>query len=113
MANVKTVPKKRKIKRCKQDVIYDTVLFIVLTLILVIVAYPLWWVIISSFSNPTEVSAGNVIWLPIGFNLKGYAEVFKDDMIVRSFFEFHPVHGMRRSCKPGGYPSHGLRAVQR
>ena len=85
MANVKTVPKKRKIKRCKQDVIYDTVLFIVLTLILVIVAYPLWWVIISSFSNPTEVSAGNVIWLPIGFNLKGYAEVFKDDMIVRSF----------------------------
>lgn len=84
MANV-NIPKKKKIKRCKQDVVYDAVIFIILTLLLVIVAYPLWWVIISSFSNPTAVSGGEVVWLPIGFNLKGYAEVFKDELIVGSF----------------------------
>lgn len=74
-----------KIKRCKEDVIFDTVIFIVLTILLLIVAYPLWWVIISSVSDPKAVSGGQVIWHPIGFTLKGYLEVFKDDSIVRSF----------------------------
>lgn len=75
----------KTIKRCKEDVIFDTILFIVLTIIFLIVAYPLWWVIISSVSEPTAVSGGRVLWLPVGFTLKGYAEVFKDDSIVRSF----------------------------
>lgn len=61
-------------------------IFIILTLILLIVAYPLYWVIISSFSDPKAVSAGQVIWKPIGFTLKGYAEVFNDDSVVRGFF---------------------------
>ena len=76
---------KTSIKRCKEDVIFDTVLFVVLTIILLIVAYPLWWVIISSISDPKAVSSGLVIWHPIGFNLRGYSEVFEDDSIVRSF----------------------------
>lgn len=75
----------KTIKRCKEDVIFDTILFIVLTLIFLIVAYPLWWVIISSVSEPTAVSGGRVLWYPVGFTLKGYAEVFKDNSIVRSF----------------------------
>lgn len=41
--------------------------------------------IISSVSDPKAVSGGQVIWHPIGFTLKGYLEVFKDDSIVRSF----------------------------
>ena len=53
--NMKTKP----VKRCREDVIFDTVIFIILTLILFVVAYPLYWVIISSFSDPTAVSAGN------------------------------------------------------
>ena len=81
----KEVYVEKKIKRCKEDVIFDTILFIVLTIILVIVAYPLWWVIISSFSKPAAVSGGQVVWLPVGFNLKGYAEVFENDQIVSSF----------------------------
>ncbi len=76
---------KKKIKRCREDVIFDTVVFIILTLIFLIVAYPLWWVIISSFSDPTAVSAGQVIWRPIGFTLKGYSMVLGDSSIVRSF----------------------------
>ena len=42
--------------------------------------------VISSFSDPTAVSAGEVIWKPIGFTLKGYAEVFNDDSVMRGFF---------------------------
>ncbi len=80
-----TVPAKKTIHRSRSDVIFDTVIFIILTLILVIVAYPLWWVIISSFSEPAAVNGGKVVWLPVGFTLKGYSEVFSDDSIVTSF----------------------------
>ena len=80
--NMKTNP----VKRCREDVIFDTVIFIILTLILFVVAYPLYWVIISSFSDPTAVSAGKVLLRPIGFTLKGYAEVFKNSQVMRGFF---------------------------
>lgn len=49
-------------------------------------AYPLYWVIISSFSDPTAVSAGKVLLRPMGFTLKGYAEVFKNSQVMRGFF---------------------------
>ena len=80
--NMKTKP----VKRCREDVIFDTVIFIILTLILFVVAYPLYWVIISSFSDPTAVSAGKVLLRPMGFTLKGYAEVFKNSQVIRGFF---------------------------
>lgn len=80
--NMKTKP----VKRCREDVIFDTVIFSILTLILFVVAYPLYWVIISSFSDPTAVSAGKVLLRPIGFTLKGYAEVFKNSQVMRGFF---------------------------
>ena len=80
--NMKTKP----VKRCREDVIFDTVIFIILTLILFVVAYPLYWVLISSFSDPTAVSAGKVLLRPIGFTLKGYAEVFKNSQVMRGFF---------------------------
>ena len=78
--------KTKPVKRCREDVIFDTVIFIILTLILFVVAYPLYWVIISSFSDPTAVSAGKVLLRPIGFTLKGYVEVFKNSQVMRGFF---------------------------
>ncbi|MCI5647832.1 MAG: carbohydrate ABC transporter permease [Fusicatenibacter sp.] len=79
-----TAPKK-KMKRCKEDVIFDTVVFIILTIILFITAYPLYWVIISSISDPSAVSSGDVLLRPVGFTLKGYAEVFKNSSVMRGF----------------------------
>lgn len=81
----KTVKVAKKMKRCREDVIFDTVVFIVLTILLFIVAYPLYWVVISSVSEPAAVSGGQVVWRPIGFSLKGYAEVFDNSAVVRSF----------------------------
>lgn len=75
-----------KTKRSKDDVLFDTINFIVLTVILLIVAYPLYWVVISSISNPSAVSSGEVLWRPIGFTLQGYAEVFKDSAVMLGFW---------------------------
>lgn len=76
---------KNTTKRCKEDVIFDVVIFIVMTIVLFIVAYPLYWVIISSISDPIAVSSGQVIWKPIGFTLKGYVEVLKNASVVKGF----------------------------
>ena len=80
-----TAVTKKKIKRCKEDVVFDAACFIILTLVLFVVAYPLYWVIISSISAPSAVSSGKVLLHPIGFTLKGYAEVFKNDQVMRGF----------------------------
>lgn len=75
----------RRIGRCRSDIIYDTILFILLTLVFLVVAYPLYFVIISSVSDPIAVSNGEVMFYPIGFTLDGYREVFKTNTVVRGF----------------------------
>ena len=77
--------KSNKLGRCKQDVIFDTVVLVVVTLVLIVVAYPLYFVIISSFSDPGAVTRGEIILLPKGFTLEGYTSVFKNNEVVRSF----------------------------
>ena len=46
-------------------------------LILIIIAYPLYFIIIASFSNPSEVANGNVWFWPSQFTLDGYKELFR------------------------------------
>src|SRR5699024_5420647 len=84
MAKAKTKVS-NKVKESRADKAFDVTLFIILTLILIIVAYPLYFVIIASISDPQAVSGGDVTFLPVGFSLDGYAEVFKDSRVMRSF----------------------------
>ena len=75
----------KHVRRARADVIYDTIIFIILTFLFLIVAYPLYFVIISSISDPIAVSAGKVVFAPVGFTLDGYKEVFKTKTVVRGF----------------------------
>ncbi len=86
---------KKKVKRSKEDVIFDTIIFIILTIIFLIVAYPLYFIIISSISAPEAVAGGKVVLLPVDINLRGYQEVSKDSRIMRSFLNsvFYTVCG--------------------
>ena len=43
MSKENTAVTKKKMKRCKEDVVFDTACFIILTLVLFVVAYPLYW----------------------------------------------------------------------
>ncbi len=86
--------KHHALKRTRGDVIYDTVIFIILTFIFFIVAYPLYFVIISSISDPIEVSAGKVVLTPVGFTWDGYTEVFKTKTVMRGFRNSLIITGM-------------------
>ena len=86
--------KHHALKRTRGDVIYDTVIFIILTFIFFLVAYPLYFVIISSISDPIEVSAGKVVLTPVGFTWDGYTEVFKTKTVMRGFRNSLIITGM-------------------
>lgn len=77
--------KSTRIHRSKADLTFDVTVYIVLGLLLLIVAYPLWFVIIASVSDPAAVSFGRVILLPKGFSLEGYRQVITYPAIWRSY----------------------------
>jgi putative aldouronate transport system permease protein len=83
-------------RRSAQDKMFDMVNFIVLTLIFVIVAYPLYFVIISSISDPVKVAGGQITFLPEGINFDGYLRVFEAKDVMRGFVNsvFYTVLGV-------------------
>ncbi len=50
---------------------------VIMLLICLMTLYPLWYVIIASFSNPAAVSTGKVTLLPVGFELASFKMVFE------------------------------------
>ena len=50
----------------------DIILAAICAVIVFIVAYPLYYVLIASFSDPYDVYAGKTFLLPSGFTFDGY-----------------------------------------
>lgn len=61
------------------DKIFDITNLIILLLILLAVLYPLYFIVIASFSDPNAVAAGKVWLFPVGFNVDGYKEILKNN----------------------------------
>ncbi|MFC5987519.1 carbohydrate ABC transporter permease [Marinicrinis lubricantis] len=56
-------------------------IYVICALVFIIVAYPLYFVIIASVSDSTLVATGKVLLFPKGFSWFGYSEIFQDDRI--------------------------------
>lgn len=65
------------IKETIGDRIFNVINILLLTLLLLIVAYPLYFIIIASFSNPDLVNTGKVIFWPREISWEGYKMVFQ------------------------------------
>ena len=63
----------------------DIILVAICAVVLLIVAYPLYYVLIASVSNPYDVYAGKTFLFPSQFSLKGYQAVFADDNIFTGY----------------------------
>lgn len=74
------------IKPTMQDRVLQTVLYGVLSIALVVVIYPLFFVVIASISDPVRVNTGEVWIVPLGLTLDGYREIFTDDQILRGYW---------------------------
>ena len=64
----------------------DIILVILCLIIMVIVAYPLYYVLVASVSNPYDVYAGKTFLLPSQFTMDGYKAVFSDNSILLGYW---------------------------
>ena len=67
------------------DKVSDIVLVVICAAVMLIVAYPLYYVLVASFSDPYDVYAGKTFLLPSQFTLKGYQAVFADSALFSGF----------------------------
>lgn len=73
--------KKVKMKQSWDDILFNAVCSVILVFFVIIVFYPLYFVVIASFSDPVYVNRGDFLLWPKGFNTLGYQEVFKNEDI--------------------------------
>ncbi|GLX68612.1 carbohydrate ABC transporter permease [Paenibacillus glycanilyticus] len=73
-----TLPTK---KSGNADKLMEILLYIWAVLVLIIVLYPLYFIVIASFSDPSAVGSGQVWLFPKGFTLDGYKELLNHSNI--------------------------------
>lgn len=76
---------KRKIALPLDDKIYYTVSWVILTILMLIILYPLVYIVSASFSSPYAVSSGQVTLFPVDFSLEGYQAVFENRDILTGY----------------------------
>jgi putative aldouronate transport system permease protein len=63
----------------------DIILVAITLIVVLLVAYPLYYVLVASFSNPYDVYAGKTFLMPSQFTLDGYKAVFADSNIFTGY----------------------------
>jgi len=77
--------RRNRIRQRWNDNLFDAVATVILTLALLIVAYPLIYVVSASLSSTDAVMAGRVWFLPVEPTLVAYQAVFKYDSIMTGY----------------------------
>ena len=87
--------KKKSISRVG-DKAFDAGVYLICGLIALICLYPIYLVLINSFSDPFAVARGEVVILPKGLSLDAYLEAFKNGDIMRGYANslFYLVFGV-------------------
>lgn len=65
--------------------IFTIVDYVLLILLVLVIAYPLIYIVSASFSSPQAVISGKVLLLPVDVTLKGYRAVFQNPKIMTGF----------------------------
>ena len=68
-----------------EDKIVTFVIYAFLTLITLVILYPIVYVVSASFSEPQAVISGRVKLFPVDFTLRGYEAVFKNGKLINGF----------------------------
>ncbi len=76
---------KKNMSTGMSDKTSDVILVVATALIMLIIAYPLYYVIVASVSDPYDVYAGKTFLLPSKFTLEGYKAVFSNSNLLNGF----------------------------
>lgn len=72
-------------RKSKSDVLFDMMNMGSLTIGMLLILYPLFFVLIASVSDPNAIYAGEVWLFPRGFTFDGYERIFNDASIWRGY----------------------------
>ena len=68
------------------DRIFDVANGIIMFLICVCIAYPLWFVLVASFTAPEVVAQGRILLFPTDWFLGGYERIFNYSPLWRAYY---------------------------
>ncbi|WP_420488786.1 carbohydrate ABC transporter permease [Paenibacillus caui] len=71
----------RTVNNQSSDKLLEILLYVCAAVILIVLVYPLFFIVIASFSDPSAVANGQVWFFPKGFTLDGYKELLRHDNI--------------------------------
>lgn len=77
--------KQNKMLLGKGERAFNITMNILGVLISIVCLYPIWYVLIASFSRPYYVDNGSVVFRAIGFNLDSYRQAFAKDGLFRAY----------------------------
>jgi len=81
----KELRQKNKIRESKVDLVYYIIVGIILALLVLIVVYPIYYIMIASISDPDAVLNGEVWLYPVRLTVNGYGKLFQDVSIWRGY----------------------------
>ena len=67
------------------DPLFAVITYGLIAVAILVIVYPLYFIVIASISDPTLVQQGKVILFPRGLTFDGYATIFGTSTIVRGF----------------------------
>lgn len=75
MSSANAVSKGMKVKKSKEDKIFDIILYVIAAILVIVALYPMYFIVIASFSNPGAVANGEIMLIPRGINFKAYKKL--------------------------------------
>ncbi len=77
--------KKGRVRAGRGDRVFYWIINVVMFVVLLVVMYPLVYIVSASFSSPDAVASGRVFLLPVEPTLEGYVAVFREKNIMTGY----------------------------
>lgn len=69
----------------KSDLLFNSIVYFILTIILIMIAYPLIYVVSCSFSDPAKIMSNEIILFPKGLNMESYTSVIRENRLLSGY----------------------------
>lgn len=78
---MRDLKERQKVKESRNDKIFDIICNTFLVILVLIVLYPMYFVVVASFTDPEIVNSGDFLLYPVKFTLEGYKKVFQNSRV--------------------------------
>lgn len=94
-----------RIKKTRADRTFDFCNVLIMLFLIIIMAYPLYFIVIASLSDPYKVINGKVYLWPVDFTLDSYINVFRENSIWKGYC--NTIKYAFKEKRPDSYPLGG------